>query len=43
MKLGRILEAREETQRAMSLTGNLRERELLAVRLQQMDERGRLQ
>lgn len=39
MKMGRFPEAREETQRAIALTQNLREKELLAERLMQMDER----
>jgi RNA polymerase sigma factor (sigma-70 family) len=37
MKMGRFPEAREETQRAIALTQNLRERELLTERLKQMD------
>jgi RNA polymerase sigma factor (sigma-70 family) len=39
MKMGHFTEAREETQRAISLTQNLREKELLTERLKQMDER----
>jgi RNA polymerase sigma factor (sigma-70 family) len=39
MKMGHFPEAREETQRAIALTQNLRERELLTERLKQMDER----
>lgn len=38
MKMGNLPEAREETQRAIALTQNLRERELLTKRLKQMDE-----
>lgn len=36
-KMGRFPEAREEIQRAIALTQNLRERELLTERLKQMD------
>ena len=36
MKLGRFTEAREEIQRAVSMTKNLREQELLTERLKQM-------
>jgi predicted RNA polymerase sigma factor len=39
MKMGRCAEAREATERAIALTHNLREQELLAERLRQMDER----
>ena len=39
MKMGRLPEAREEIQRAIALTHNLREQELLTERLQQIDER----
>ena len=35
-KLGRLPEAREELQRAVALTQNLREKELLLKRLQQL-------
>ncbi len=42
MKLGRIPEAREEIQRAIAMTKNLREQELLRERLQQMKEGGPL-
>lgn len=37
MKLGRLPEAREEIQRAIALTQNLREQELLTEKLRQMD------
>jgi RNA polymerase sigma-70 factor, ECF subfamily len=36
MKMGRLSEAREEIQRAIAMTKNLRERELLANRLKQL-------
>ena len=39
MKMGRLPEAREEIQRAIALTHNLREQELLMERLKQIDER----
>lgn len=39
MKMGYFPEAREETRRAIALTQNLREQELLTERLKQMDER----
>lgn len=39
MKLGRVPEAREETQRALELTQNQRERELLTERLGKVAER----
>ena len=35
MKLGRYTEASEELQRALAMTDNIRERELLAKKLQQ--------
>jgi RNA polymerase sigma-70 factor (ECF subfamily) len=38
MKLGRFSEAREEIQRAIAMTKNLREQELLRERLKQMDK-----
>ncbi|MGH7572708.1 MAG: RNA polymerase sigma factor [Gemmatimonadota bacterium] len=38
MKMGNLPEAREETLRAIALTQNLREQELLTERLKQMDE-----
>lgn len=38
MKLGRLTEAREEIQRALAMTKNLREQELLANRLKQLDD-----
>jgi RNA polymerase sigma-70 factor, ECF subfamily len=38
MKMGRLPEAREEIQRAITMTQNLREQELLMKRLRQMDE-----
>jgi RNA polymerase sigma-70 factor (ECF subfamily) len=38
MKMGRLSEAREEIQRAISMTQNLREQELLMKRLRQMEE-----
>jgi RNA polymerase sigma-70 factor, ECF subfamily len=38
MKLGRFAEARQEIQRAITMTQNLRERELLAERLKQIDK-----
>ena len=36
MKMGRFSEAREEIERAIAMTQNLRERELLAERLKQI-------
>jgi RNA polymerase sigma-70 factor, ECF subfamily len=36
MKIGRLAEAREEIQRAIVMTKNLREQELLADRLKQL-------
>jgi len=41
MKMGRFPEAREEIQRAIALTQNLRERELLTERLKQMEKAAR--
>jgi predicted RNA polymerase sigma factor len=38
MKLGRFPEAREEIQRAITMTQNLREQELLMKRLKQMEK-----
>ncbi len=38
MKMGRVPEAREEIQRAIALTQNLREQELLTEKLKQMDK-----
>jgi predicted RNA polymerase sigma factor len=38
MKMGRFTEAREEIQRAMEMTKNLREQELLAARLEQIEK-----
>jgi RNA polymerase sigma factor (sigma-70 family) len=38
MKMGRFPEAREETQRAIDMTQNLREQELLTERLKQMEK-----
>ena len=38
MKLGRFSEARAEIQRAITMTQNLREQELLAVRLKQIEQ-----
>ncbi len=38
MKMGRISEAREEIQRAIAMTQNLREQELLTERLKQMEK-----
>jgi len=38
MKMGRFPEAREEIQRAIALTQNLREQELLTERLKQMEK-----
>jgi RNA polymerase sigma factor (sigma-70 family) len=38
MKMGKFTEAREETQRAIALTQNLREQELLAERLMQIEK-----
>jgi RNA polymerase sigma-70 factor (ECF subfamily) len=38
MKLGRLEEAREEIRRAIALTGNLREQELLTERLRAMEK-----
>jgi predicted RNA polymerase sigma factor len=37
MKLGRLSEAREEIQRAIAMTKNRREQELLANKLKQLD------
>jgi predicted RNA polymerase sigma factor len=37
-KLGNFTEAREATERAIALTQNARERELLAERLKRMDQ-----
>jgi RNA polymerase sigma-70 factor, ECF subfamily len=41
-KMGRFTEAREEVQRAIALTQNLREQELLMERLKQIDKAGRI-
>jgi predicted RNA polymerase sigma factor len=38
MKMDRFSEAREEIERAIALTKNLREQELLANRLRQLEE-----
>jgi predicted RNA polymerase sigma factor len=38
MKMGRLTEAREEIQRAIAMTENLREKELLANKLKQIEE-----
>ena len=38
IKMGRLSEAREEIQRAIAMTKNLREQELLANRLRQLDK-----
>ena len=38
MKMGRLSEAREEIQRAIAMTKNLREQELLANRLKQLEK-----
>jgi predicted RNA polymerase sigma factor len=38
MKMGRFTEAREEIQRAIAMTKNLREQELLADRLKQIEK-----
>ena len=38
MKMGRLSEAREEIQRAIAMTKNLREQELLANRLEQLEK-----
>jgi predicted RNA polymerase sigma factor len=38
MKMGRFTEARQEIQRAITMTKNLREQELLAERLKQIDK-----
>jgi len=38
MKLGRFTEARKEIQRAITMTENLREQELLTNRLKQMEK-----
>jgi predicted RNA polymerase sigma factor len=38
MKMGNFPEAREEIQRAIALTQNLREQELLTERLKRMDK-----
>jgi len=40
MKMGRLSEAREEIQRAIAMTKNLREQELLANRLKQLEKAG---
>jgi predicted RNA polymerase sigma factor len=37
MKIGRLAEAREEIQRAIAMTKNLREQELLTEKLKQID------
>ena len=37
MKMGRLAEAREQIQRAISMTKNVREQELLANRLKQLE------
>jgi predicted RNA polymerase sigma factor len=37
MKMGRFTEAREEIERAIAMTQNLREQELLRERLKQME------
>jgi predicted RNA polymerase sigma factor len=39
LKLGRFTEARKEIERAITLTQNLRERELLAERLKQIEKK----
>lgn len=38
MKMGRFTEAREEIQRAITMTQNLQEQELLTGRLKQIDK-----
>jgi len=38
MKMGKLSEAREEIQRAIGMTKNLREQELLANRLKQLEK-----
>jgi predicted RNA polymerase sigma factor len=38
MKMGRFTEAREEIQRAITMTQNLREQELLTERLKQIEK-----
>ena len=38
MKMGRLSEAREEIQRAVAMTKNLREQELLENRLKQLEK-----
>ena len=38
MKMGRLCEAREGIQRAIAMTKNLREEELLANRLKQLEK-----
>jgi RNA polymerase sigma-70 factor (ECF subfamily) len=38
MKMGRVPEAHEEIQRAIAMTKNLREQELLANRLRQLEK-----
>jgi predicted RNA polymerase sigma factor len=38
MKLGRFTEAREEIRRAITMTKNLREQELLADKLNQIEK-----
>jgi RNA polymerase sigma-70 factor, ECF subfamily len=38
MKMGRFTESREEIQRAITMTQNLREQELLAERLKQIEK-----
>jgi RNA polymerase sigma-70 factor, ECF subfamily len=38
MKMGRLSEAREEIQRAIAMTKNLREQDLLANRLKQLEK-----
>jgi RNA polymerase sigma-70 factor (ECF subfamily) len=39
MKMGRFAEARQEIQRAITMTQNLREQELLTERLKQLEKR----
>jgi predicted RNA polymerase sigma factor len=41
MKLGRFNEAREQIQRAIAMTKNLREQELLTERLKQIEKAAR--
>ena len=41
MKMGRLSDAREEIERAITMTKNLREQELLANRLERLEKEAR--